>query len=250
MGLIVSCLPVLLTGVCSWARAEGATIPQAKTLSAHSRLQEKSSLPAGAISTKLPNLTPLIYVVRKGDSLSKIAQAHGISRARLLELNKLRTNKNIFPGQKLVLPSGKVPSPSPGKAAAGQSQALSRQETMIRSALSYQGVHYRYGGLSSRGLDCSGFVVRVMMNQGVSMPHNAAALFAKGVPVSRAGLTRGDLVFFHTRGKSLRISHVGIYLGEGNFIHASSGKGQVRIDTLLKGYYQQHFSGARRILSD
>jgi lipoprotein Spr len=66
-----------------------------------------------------------------------------------------------------------------------------------------------------------------------------------GKPVSRSELRPGDLVFFRTRGN--RISHVGIYIGNGKFVHASSARGRVRVDTLTSGYYHQRYVGARRI---
>jgi peptidoglycan DL-endopeptidase LytE len=242
MRLIPAFLPLLLIGACPWGFTEGVKPSPAPT----SQTVSPSAKPAAGQIASVATPRLLTYTVRKGDSLGRIAKTHGLSREQLRKLNQLPLQKSLYPGQKLLLTSG---NPSPAKAAVTSSETLPKREAMIRSALSYQGVHYRYGGISSRGLDCSGFVVRVMLNQGVALPHNAAALFGKGVPVSRASLSPGDLVFFHTRGRSLRISHVGIYLGEGNFIHASSGKGRVRIDTLLGGYYQEHFAGARRIIS-
>jgi cell wall-associated NlpC family hydrolase len=119
---------------------------------------------------------------------------------------------------------------------------------MLNTALAYQGVRYRYGGMTSRGFDCSGFVARVLLGQGVSAPHNAAALYGHGENVTSGNLQPGDLVFFQTRGRG-RISHVGIYLGNGRFIHASSGRGQVRTDSLSDGYYSRRYVGARRIIT-
>jgi peptidoglycan DL-endopeptidase LytE len=243
MRLIPLFLIILLTTACPWGMTlavKDSPTPIPAITSQHSTPSLTPDSSEKSVVMTPP--APTVYIVRRGNSLSKIAQAHGLATEQLAKFNKLDLKKPIFSGQKLLIPAatgGKQKPPT-----------LSKQEAMIRSALSYRGVRYHYGGISSRGIDCSGLVVRVFMNQGVEMPHNAAALYGKGKPVSKAALSRGDLVFFHTRGRSLRISHVGIYLGEGNFIHASSGRGRVRTDTLLSGYYAQHFVGARRIIGE
>ncbi len=115
----------------------------------------------------------------------------------------------------------------------------------VRRALGYLGVRYRYGGSSSRGFDCSGFTSYIYRQHGISLPHSASAQYRHGRAISRSELQPGDLVFFRTRGR--RISHVGIYIGDGKFVHASSSRGRVRIDTLNSGYYKQRYVGARRI---
>jgi len=238
-----------LISACHWGLTEAVkSTPAPATPTAVSQDKEAAEIthPAASPAPKTP-AAPTVYLVRKGDSLSKIAQAHGLGTQQLADFNKLKLTRPIIPGQKLLLPPGKDNSTT---ASSASPEKLSRQEAIIRSALSYQGVRYRYGGLSSRGLDCSGLVVRVMMNQGIMLPHRAATLYTKGEPVVKEDLKQGDLVFFHTRGRSLMVSHVGIYLGEGKFIHASSGKGSVRIDTLLSGYYAQRYVGARRIIPD
>lgn len=111
--------------------------------------------------------------------------------------------------------------------------------------MGYLGARYRYGGSSSRGFDCSGFTAYIYRQHGIHLPHNSAAQYRVGKPVSRSELKPGDLVFFRTRGN--RISHVGIYIGNGKFVHASSARGRVRVDTLNSGYYHQRYVGARRI---
>jgi cell wall-associated NlpC family hydrolase len=116
---------------------------------------------------------------------------------------------------------------------------------VVRRALGYLGTRYRYGASGARGFDCSGFTSYIYRQHGISLPHNSAAQYRVGKPVSRSELRPGDLVFFRTRGS--RISHVGIYIGNGKFVHASSARGRVRIDTLTSGYYHQRYVGARRI---
>lgn len=116
----------------------------------------------------------------------------------------------------------------------------------VRSAMAYLGTRYRYGGSGSRGFDCSGFTMHIYRKHGIYLPHNSSAQYRVGVPVARHELKPGDLVFFRTRGRG--ISHVGIYIGDGKFIHASSSRGRVRIDTLNSGYYQKRYVGARRVV--
>jgi len=116
---------------------------------------------------------------------------------------------------------------------------------VVRTAYAYRGTRYRYGGSARGGFDCSGFTRYVYGSKGVALPHNAAAQFSKGQRVSRGNLKAGDLVFFHTTRRS--ISHVGIYVGSGKFVHASSARGRVRVDSLNSGYYNNRFRGARRV---
>jgi len=108
-------------------------------------------------------------------------------------------------------------------------------------ALHYLGVPYRYGGASPSGFDCSGLVMYVYAQLGVSLPHNAAAQYGYGVPVSQDQLEPGDLVFFDGLG------HVGIYIGGGQFIHAPHTGDVVKISSLSEPWYAATYVGARRI---
>jgi cell wall-associated NlpC family hydrolase len=109
-------------------------------------------------------------------------------------------------------------------------------------ALQYLGVPYVWGGSSpSTGFDCSGFVMFVFSQLGVSLPHNAAAQYAYGVPVPRDQLAPGDLVFFDGLG------HVGIYIGGGQFVHAPHTGDVVKISSLYEAWYAAAYVGARRL---
>lgn len=119
---------------------------------------------------------------------------------------------------------------------------------VVRTAYAYRGVPYHYGGSTRSGFDCSGFTSYVYRKKGVDLPHSAADQFNHGKRVSSGNLKAGDLVFFHTTRRG--ISHVGIYAGEGKFVHASSGGGRVRVDSLNSGYYKQRLVGARRMKGD
>jgi cell wall-associated NlpC family hydrolase len=109
--------------------------------------------------------------------------------------------------------------------------------------MQYLGVPYRWGGASpSTGFDCSGFTAYVYAQVGVSLPHHAASQFSSGVPVSREDLQPGDLVFFDG------LSHEGMYIGGGQFIHAPHTGDVVKISSLSDPWYAGSWVGARRIL--
>ena len=116
---------------------------------------------------------------------------------------------------------------------------------IISSAMDYMGVPYIFGGTTPYGFDCSGYVQYVFANAGISLPRTADVQYEQGTPISTAELVPGDLVFFTTY--TYGASHVGIYVGDGNFIHASSSRG-VTISSLSEAYYSSHYIGARRIL--
>jgi len=126
------------------------------------------------------------------------------------------------------------------------SQSATRGENIARTALAYRGVAYRFGGRSAQsGFDCSGLVQAVCAKWGIYLPRVAGAQFAHGVAVNPAELQPGDLVFFQGTYKR-GLSHVGIFIGEGQFVHAAGrGKG-VRISNLGDTYFQHHWAGARR----
>lgn len=108
------------------------------------------------------------------------------------------------------------------------------------------GTRYRYGGTTRRGIDCSAFVRTVMSDAlDIDLPRATAAQVELGEAVSRNDLLPADLVFFRRRG----VRHVGIYLGDGEFIHASSTRGVI-ISSLLEGYYERHFWTARRVIEN
>ena len=117
--------------------------------------------------------------------------------------------------------------------------------SIISLSMNYIGVPYVFGGTSPYGFDCSGYVQYVFANAGISIPRTADVQYEFGTPISTTDLVAGDLVFFSTY--TYGASHVGIYLGDNKFIHASSSRG-VTIDSLGSSYYSSRYIGARRIL--
>jgi cell wall-associated NlpC family hydrolase len=122
-------------------------------------------------------------------------------------------------------------------------QNLAFGKRVVGYAKKFVGVPYVYGGSSPRsGFDCSGFVRYVYAHFGVSLPRTSYAQFGDGRRVARGGLRPGDLVFFDGLG------HVGLYIGNGRFIHAPHTGTRVQVQTLA-GWYSSRFSGARRLKS-
>jgi peptidoglycan DL-endopeptidase CwlO len=116
----------------------------------------------------------------------------------------------------------------------------SRYGGVVGIAMQYLGTPYVYGGSSPSGFDCSGFIMYVYAKIGVSLPHNAAAQYGYGTPVSRDQLQAGDLVFFNGLG------HAGIYVGGGSFIHSPHTGDVVKISS-MSGWYSSTYVGARRL---
>ena len=131
-------------------------------------------------------------------------------------------------------------------AKAAASRVLEGAQGVATFALGLIGVAYRFGGETpDRGLDCSGLVRYVFQQAtGVTLPRTARELSTLGRRVTVADLQPGDLVFFNTR--RFAFSHVGIYLGDNQFIHAPRRGSEVSVTT-MSGYWQQRFNGARRI---
>jgi len=126
-------------------------------------------------------------------------------------------------------------------------RATSNVEEALTKALDLVGIRYRRGGTSPlTGFDCSGFVSHVFHEGiGLILPHNAKAMSKEGEVISKSELQPGDLVFFNTMRRTF--SHVGIYLGDNQFIHAPARGGQVRVEDMRQSYWVKRFNGARRI---
>ena len=128
----------------------------------------------------------------------------------------------------------------------GESASTSIGQTVVDNSYQYLNVPYVWAGTSPRGFDCSGLVYYVFTELGYKVNRTAASLYQNGTAVERANLVPGDIICF-SNGSYSYIGHVGIYVGNNNFIHASSGTGYVIVSSLSENYYNNHYYGARRI---
>ncbi len=128
-----------------------------------------------------------------------------------------------------------------------QRSASALASDLVLQALGLLGVRYRWGGNTPEtGLDCSGLVRHVFAEAaGLVLPRRSEEISRTGVPVARSELRPGDLVFFDTLRRTF--SHVGIYIGDGRFVHAPSAGGAVRVERLTTSYWTRRFNGGRRI---
>ena len=143
-------------------------------------------------------------------------------------------------------PNSGQPIGAPPASSFQQARNENAGERAAGQALKMVGTRYHFGGATpSSGLDCSGLVQYSYGRTGVSLPRNTEQQRLASLPVRRAELRRGDLVFFDQEGK--KHSHVGIYLGDGRFVHAPSSGKHVRTDRLDSPYWKKHLSEVRRL---
>jgi cell wall-associated NlpC family hydrolase len=183
-----------------------------------------------------------VYVVKSGDSLWGIATQNRTSVVAIKALNGL-TSDSLKIGQVLQI-NGVAVQNTVQVSRSGESLNGSR---LIEDAAQYLGTPYRYGGSAPGGFDCSGFTSYIFSRAGISLPRTAAAQYSVGSAVAQSDLQPSDLVFFACGGSG--IDHVGIYTGDGKFIHSSSPRsGGVIYSALSSSYYMSSYVGARRVL--
>lgn len=240
--------------------------------------------PKGAPSAKAAKSAPPTgetYTVRKGDTLSGIARKTGTTVARLRDLNHLQ-GSSLKIGKKLAVKTrpdaDAMPAPAPveqakaeplpepeaeddgianpdARAAGEKHPRESRSllgswstpdepQLLVKAAMGFLGAPYRLGGFSMKGLDCSGLVKKIYQTFNIDLPRTAFEQSHVGLHVARSKLSEGDLLFFNTR---RALGHVGIYIGNDQFVHASSRRRGVRIDNLNSPYYAKRFVRAVRL---
>jgi hypothetical protein len=137
---------------------------------------------------------------------------------------------------------------SPEEYAATRERKLGKdylRRELVTTARSFIGLPYRWGGDSvEEGFDCSGLTMAVYHLNGLNLPRSAAEQYLAGAPVAQGQLLQGDLVFFATSGR-WKVSHVGVYVGEGKFVHSPSEGKTIRTDILADRYYAARYLGAR-----
>ena len=191
---------------------------------------------AEAKKAELKHAKALKTAAAKAQKQAQLAKQKKIAAAKAKK-HKLAAAKAAHKKVAAAKKSHKVAA----KPAASKSAA-----SVVNTANRFKGTKYVWGGSSRSGFDCSGFTRYVLRNStGRSLPHSSSAQFSKGVPVSKADLKPGDLVFFSTYKKGP--SHVGIYVGNGKFVHASNPGSTVKATSMNSSYYKDRFVGARRI---
>lgn len=225
------------------------------------------------------NLTGNTYKVKRGETLTRISRKTGVHVSVLRRLNNIGKNK-LKPGRLLVLKdTGPVEKPSriaeakvtfpkhsellsdnhydqtlaelaefdPEKKVdlnKSMQGSLDVSKRFNKTAFSFLGTRYRFGGTSRNGMDCSSFVQHVFRELDVDLPRTAREQYWVGEKVSPYDLQKGDLLFFRTYASFP--SHVGIYLGDNKMIHASSRDRKVVISPITS-YYRSRFIGAKRL---
>jgi cell wall-associated NlpC family hydrolase len=207
-------------------RLQSARVQQAKLVA--ERSAEKASI-EGQLSSRQQLLSSIKSQISQMQAAEQARQAQLAAEARARLASNGAAVLNASAGAVVSTQPAPIYAPPPSKYGG-----------VVGIAMQYLGTPYVYGGASPSGFDCSGFVMYVFAQIGVSLPHNAAAQYGYGMPVSRDQLQPGDLVFFNGLG------HVGIYIGGGQMIHSPHTGDVVKISS-LSGWYSSTYVGARRL---
>ena len=210
------------------ARARATRLKRARARQA--QLVRERAARKASIESQIGQRQRLLSTIK--DEISRIQEAE---RARQEEL--AREAQARLSAQPAFAPSPIVATPASTDVPVAPP---ARYGGVVGIAMRYLGIPYVYGGASPSGFDCSGFVMYVYAQIGVSLPHNAAMQYGYGAPVDRSQLEPGDLVFFNGLG------HNGIYIGGGQFIHSPHTGDVVKISS-LSGWYDSTWVGGRRL---
>lgn len=204
------------------------------------------------------------YTIRRGDTVNGVAHAFGVTQSDLMSRNGLEARSMLRIGRDLRIPLDMpiAPPQKPGKSSkhsqsgfdtgkshgsVGMGQGTKTGRSVVQEAMKHLGTPYVWSGSSlTGGADCSGFTMSVYSLFDINLPHRARDQAECGVAVEFSNLQPGDLVFFHTTRSG--ISHVGMYIGGGEFVHSSSHNGGVVVSPIDSGYYNSRFVCARRVL--
>ncbi len=217
---------------------------------------------------------PNVHIVKKGDTIWNISIKYGISPDELREINSMQGN-SLKIGQKLLVAKNNIANeennqserllnayniknhPEINSQKIEEVKALSKsdelsdlsiRERLVIFAKKMMHLPYKFGGNTPLGIDCSAFVQKAYSFIGMNIPRSAREQFRFGEVIDKEELSVGDLVFFRTYASFP--SHVGIYLGNNLFIHASSKAKKITIDSLDTPYYLKRFIGAKKIISE
>jgi LysM repeat protein len=191
------------------------------------------------------------YRTKKGDTLEKIASRFNIDKEDILESNSItgkKLPKVIMIPKIIEVDDAEQPIELSSKAFRPW-RSNDEKYMLVKVAKSFMGAPYKFGGETVRGLDCSAFVKKIYDIFDVQLPRSAREQFMVGNKITKDELAVGDLVFFKTKRYVKYPTHVGIYIGDGNFIHSSSNRSKlgVKVDALSSDYYSKTFVGATRV---
>jgi len=237
-------------------REEGtASVKQATTKQGRKGSQKKEALKKEVQKTQEAAATEndgecIEYRAKKGDTLDKIASKFNVDIDDLLEANSLSSRAKVAPGRIVLVP--KIIEEKEEEFVTLTNRPLKpwsssdEKYMLVKVAKSFMGAPYKYGGESVRGLDCSAFVKKIYDIFDVQLPRSAREQFYSGMKIARDDLSVGDLVFFRTKRYLKYPTHVGIFIGDGNFIHSSSGHNKlgVKVDSLQSDFYSRTYLGA------
>lgn len=181
------------------------------------------------------------YIIGINNQWFKViwGDAIGYIRSDYVDLTEIPYENNASPNSPIFFVSGKSTGVTPSASALKGTSA----QDIIATAKQYIGAPYLWGGTTPSGFDCSGFVQYVFAQHGVTLPRTSSQQYQMGTAVGKPELATGDLVFFGTSG----VSHLGIYIGDGQFIHSSSSQG-VTVSSLSNSYWSARYIGAKRVL--
>lgn len=170
------------------------------------------------------------------DGLFKVRFGSFDSRSKALAAAESLRNKGLIEEFWVTMPKAILNTPA---------EKAAMRNKIISVAKRFEGIPYKWGGTSAAtGFDCSGYTMTVYRLNGLQMPRTAREQFAKGYSISLNQLQKGDLVFFDTMNKGYA-SHVGIYIGNGQFIHAPRTGKSIEEADLYSSYYKKRYLGAR-----
>jgi peptidoglycan DL-endopeptidase CwlO len=188
-----------------------------------------------SVQTQLAERQALYSSIK--DQIAQLEAAEQARQARLAAQARAAAKKQQSAPEPVPAPA---PSSSSGGSSGSSAPPPATHSSVVSIALQYLGVPYVWGGASPSGFDCSGLTMYAYAKVGVYLPHNAAMQYGMGTPVSRSQLAPGDLVFFNG------LSHVGMYIGGGRFVHAPHTGDVVKISSLSEYWYAATYVGARR----